>query len=709
VEGVSFVPLGGTNDGGADAYLSSVRRDAEPGVFYQASVQVDYASKISRTVKRLKEVGREVVQLVYLTSRRIARTDAEERRLTKATGVSVKIRDGAYLLANLNTSDRTRAAFQSHLAHHLEPLKRLGASEVVGVSSHVKSPAVFVFLRQELDRRAGSQALSESIVDSLAMWALEETDPDQNKFLTREQISAKILEVLPFARVLLRKHLEKRLTHLSSKANATGREIRWHKKDDHYCLPFETRLQIRDENAKEEGLRLRVLSTFASRISTTPDQIDAQTALRVAEYALKTVQRTFEKEGIEFSSFLAGKDQAHDSASMEDTVEKILAEEKVKAPTAQIFKDAILAALRAAFYDSTPDERLLFGKLSRTYSLLFGMQADAKVVTFFQDMSRNFQLYVGTDLLVRALSERYVRPEDQRVRTLLRMLAEGGAQLILAEPVLDEVLSHLRNTDREFQSSFAPTEAAITYEIARNCDRILIRAYFYARLTPTPGTASPTSWNGYLNQFVTPANLGRPHGKEELRNFLLSQFKMKFEARADLDKAFTTDERKAELRALADQLAKHKSHRHLAENDALMALTVLHKRQARGERAKANVFGFSTWWLTSEASIVQYARALVRAHGSRYMMRPEFVLNFIAFAPQLAEVRRAYESVFPSLLGVQLGNRVREEVFRDMLAKVQEANQLEPGRRESLIASYSDELKSNFRREYEHAVVEDED
>ena len=84
------------------------------------------------------------------------------------------------------------------------------------------------------------------------------------------------------------------------------------------------------------------------------------------------------------------------------------------------------------------------------------------------------------------------------------------------------------------------------------------------------------------------------------------------------------------------------------------------------------------------------------------MMRPEFVLNFVALAPKLADVRKAYESVFPSLLGVCLANRVKEDVFRDMMTKIKEAQDLEPGRREALIAQYSDQLKGDFRKVYDH-------
>src|SRR5690606_37146972 len=183
---------------------------------------------------------------------------------------------------------------------------------------------------------------------------------------------------------------------------------------------------------------------------------------------IRSVQLTFESEGIEFAAFLDKGDEANGYANIADSVDRALAEGKDRPPKAERFKAAILGSLRSAFYDSSPDERLLFGKLSRTYSLFFGLKVDARIVTYFQDMASDFHLYVVSDLIVRCFSERYVRPEDQRVRTLLRMLAESGAKLVLAEPVLEEVMHHLRTTMLEYVNYFANNEHGATYELVRN-------------------------------------------------------------------------------------------------------------------------------------------------------------------------------------------------------------------------------------------------
>lgn len=703
VAGVKFIPLGGTSDGGADAMLEhNTWADSEPGVFYQASVQKDHRPKIRGTLKRLKEFGRNVDELVYVTSQRIGTIDAEERALSKETGTRIRIRDGAYLASHINGTPQTRGAFRDFIGPHLEFLKHVGSAQSLAPSQHVQSPAVFVFLRQEIERRAGQGSLSEAVVDSLIVWALEGTDPDKGLFKSPEEICQSVVSDLPFAEPLMKAHMTKRLKSLSSKQNPSGREIRHHKKENLYCLPHETRLKVQRENASEEALRLRVLLGLEERIVSSGEGIEENDVSTVAELALRSVQLTFESEGIEFAAFLDKGDEANGYANIADSVDRALAEGKVRPPKAERFKAAILGSLRSAFYDSSPDERLLFGKLSRTYSLFFGLKADARIVTYFQDMASDFHLYVGSDLIVRCFSERYVRPEDQRVRTLLRMLAESGAKLVLAEPVLEEVMHHLRTTTLEYVNYFANNEHGATYELVRNSPKILIRAYFYAKLDPPPGIDPPTTWERYIQQFCTPSLVGRRAGMEELRRYLQSTFKMTYETRKDIENLVADSESQADLAKITANLKGHKAADELARNDALLTLAVYRRRHANGEYSKATEFGYRTWWLTTETSILRYTKDIVSQRGSRYMMRPEFLLNFVALAPKLADVRRAYESVFPSLLGVRLANRVKEDVFRDMMTKIKAAQELEPGRREALIAQYSDQLKGDFRKIYEH-------
>ena len=139
----------------------------------------------------------------------------------------------------------------------------------------------------------------------------------------------------------------------------------------------------------------------------------------------------------------------------------------------------------------------------------------------------------------------------------------------------------------------------------------------------------------------------------------------------------------------------------LAENDAKMALSVYGKRRATGEEHKANPYGHRTWWLTHETRVREATVDLVRKRRSQYIMRPEFLLNFIALSPTTEEVRRAYEAVFPTLLGIKLFNRMREDLFQELMRNAKDAMSVDDARARVMMGEYSDRLKGDFYKQYE--------
>ena len=241
IAGTDFVPLGGTSDGGADGFVGwgLVEDDRRPNHFLQASVQREFKTKIRDTVKRLREFGRSPNSVTYITSLVIPKIDAHETDLSEELGVVIKIRDGKYIASQINATAQTRAAFEHHLRHYTDYLRQFGRSQLISASQHVRSPTVYVFLRQEVERRSGDTTLPDAVVDGLIIFALEGTDPDLGVFMNRQQIVDAISEDVPTARQFVEAALDRRLIALSSKSRPEGRAIRWHSKDDVFCLPYE--------------------------------------------------------------------------------------------------------------------------------------------------------------------------------------------------------------------------------------------------------------------------------------------------------------------------------------------------------------------------------------------------------------------------------------------------------------------------------------
>ena len=350
--GIEFVPLGGTHDGGADAFQDNAVYEAgsqRPGTFYQASIEVDHRSKIRRTVKRLRQFGRDPKSLTYVTSSRVGTIDQDEEKLSAELEVFVKIRDCNWIVGNINMSPATVSAFQSYLQPAVAFLSQIGGTTVIPASKNVPARAMCVFLGQEVDRRRGKTNVLEAVADSLILWALEGTNPDKGVFLKRVEILNKINEALPAAKHFMPGVVDHRIKVMASKNNPTGREIRWYRKEDKLCLPLETRQLVEKENTKDEYLKLSVMAQFTQRATRYLDGEDTGLEpTQIAELAHRSIELTFEKEGLELASFLTGESDDQSYESISDQVDAAIEQKGLAGKETIVAKEVALSVLREA-------------------------------------------------------------------------------------------------------------------------------------------------------------------------------------------------------------------------------------------------------------------------------------------------------------------------------------------------------------------------
>ena len=699
--GDKFVPVGGIHDGGVDGFMSPPLVGASGAdEFYQISKQEEHRSKIRQTLGRLKATGRVVRELTLLTSRHVAAIDQEESMLSRDVGLTIRIRDRKWISSRVDSNPAAQQAYLSTLEHVVSKfLSGIGTSRIASKIADGVSKTAYVFLAQEVDRRRGDTQLIFAVSDALVLWALDGTDAQLSLFRDRAEVEKRIYEGFPSAKKFLPGLLDKRLEELSSKADGTERQIRWHKKRDQFCLPFHTRQLIERENFEDETLQLAIAESFANRAAALkPSPNNDREVTDAAAVAIETVQLLFKEQGIDLAAFLSESDAPPPPPSVADFVDKALETRGVGGALATTLKERVLGVLRGAFYESNEVERQYFNRLCRTYALLLSLNQEPRIVEYFQSMTTKMRLYVGSDLLVLALSEHLLEPADQMVANCLRVAKTAGARLILAEPVVEEVSGHLGACDGEYQALFADKERFLTKDVVRHAKRLLVRSFLYAKIDGRKN--APKTWKAYVNQFMSFENIGRPDGKTELTRYLCEKFHLDYE---DTQSLFVGIDM-AQHGALAADLVTTKAGDRAvqrAQNDAALVLAIYAKRNANNESGGGNPFGFVTWWLTKESKIRTITADLVKKKGSRFLMVPEFLLNFIALAPSAADVRRTFENVFPTRLGVKLSNRMRNDVFEDFMKKYSEASTVDPARRAAKLAAMSDELKGDNFKNYE--------
>jgi hypothetical protein len=688
VEGINFIPVGGTSDGGADGvHEQGLYNSGKKDVFYQISIEVNHRSKVKKTIDRLIEFGRTPKRLIYITSQTIGTYDREEEHLTDKHDVFVRIRDGKWIISNLNHNEATKKAYYTHLERYTDFLKDLDKGNKIRPSSNVTHPSVYVFLQQQVENREKDKHLTKTVADSLILWALNDTDPDQDRFMTRPEIIGLINSNIPWAKNIVGGMLNARLRELVSKGGVGGKMVNYHKKGDKYCLPFETRTIIANEKCDDESIQIDVINEICS--FGILDDLERDEKNIIANVAIRTAQLFFEREGLNCSYFLNGKESAKGNLienTVYDRVSDALNELVTQEEQRNTFSPLICEIVRNMFYQSSESQRVLLTKFSRTYILLFTLQAEPRVVEYFQKATANFRLLVGTDLIIRAMSERFLSEENQMTRNLFKIANSAGISLYLTEPALDGVIKHLIVTDNEYRHHIQPREAYLTVDLIRESSQILIRTYYHAK---QEGYAR--SWSSYLGEFITYSELHHASGREEFKTYITQQFGMDYISADDLYSKTSTKDVESLAKEILDLKQGNQS---LADAVSLTINSVYGQRRANKEFSTFPEYGYQTWWLTQESRVQKHTADIVKKNGAKFIMRPEFLLNFFSLSPSVRDIRESYKTIFPSVMGIQMGNRLPDELFHKVLAQVDVWKGQEDGRVSAKIRTLCDRLKA---------------
>lgn len=691
-DGDNFVPLGGVHDGGADGFLRSLLVEKNRVTnFVQMSIQADAAGKIRGTVKRLREFGRDVKTIYYWTSQNL-HVDVLEEQLSEELDVTVRIRDRKAVALLIDHDGRTRQFFLETFRAEIHELSAAGGNLSSQKFDVVSDPSVYVFLQFERSERFAKGGLVAPIVDALIYWSLRDTDPDKEKLITRTEIKRRISELLPSAATNLLPSVDGQLKVLTSKSGGREQRVREYIESDSFCLPYAVRIELAAVGAAEIALQQTVRLSLRERAQ----QLGAIDLDLVAEVCEKAIYKHFNEQGLILAAFL---EKRLDGISISDQiVENELQAVAIagRQPDQKSYTVA-LKVLQGIFYTPNEAEGDFLRRLSRTSLLLFSLKHCPKLVEYFNKMSGKFRLLVGTDILVKAMSESFLPAEHRHVTNLLKVAKACGAQLFVTAPVAKELFTHLHATHLEFRNYYAEQEPYITAPMASQSDRIFIRTYFYARLLLN----QVAGWKSFINMFVDYDELANKtaKGEAQLQAYICKVFDMEV-----LDLLASPIDQKG-LDVLADKLVNRNTFKvknaELARNDALMVLSVYAQRRAGHEVAVYDGFGLKTWWLTKETNVLMHTGELVKENGSMpYIMRPEFLLNFLTLSPKANVVDPAVRDLLPSHVGLQIGQHLPSGHMQKLLAHVDDWKQLPPARVEVRVTDAVDQLKYDRLKRY---------
>lgn len=694
-KGYTFEPTGGIHDGGQDGFMRIANELSQH--YVQISTEKDTSSKIRRTIRRLRST-RNFDRLTYVTSQIEAERDLLEAKLKQDLGVDIVIHDKRWLLIQAQLNDVIKASLFAYSKDLIDGLSKVQNTERrLNFSSRL---SIVSYLEAHVRSIPGTENFQNICLDTLIYNILIDTDPDLSLFVSANEILATIQDEHPNVLSKTESTLQDRLDFLSSKANDP--RIRKHP-EDNYALPFSVRNSFNEGNLRINGAE----DAFVGGLNTRLNEEQMENVDSLRPYVISCVRdalvETFRTQAMNFAASFSSRDFDSDIRVYE-IIASIIEELDVPADLKDVVSEASSAIFRHVCYSSSEEEREYLNLLLKFFTIQFVMDGDNAVAKYFSDMAQDLRIYVGTDIIVRCLSEELVQNSSKGMTNSLNLLTSAGVRLRVTRQTLSEVFFHIRLSTHIFRTEYESWFRHAELDQVINCDRILIRSFFYAFLEPSLHTKKPRDWSDYLRNFGAAAwfaktdELTSEEYLDEFGSFLVDKYGLEF---VEIDEVLEKIDNNL-AKSITEEILKQRDtqtdgSRILAMNDAQMALFINSERNSRRERVSTNLYGFNTWWLTEETAVL---KALQRhEQKTDVVMHPQFLMNHFILDPRFMKSNQGEDrKITPTLFGLRITDRVPASEMKGFLRGIGDLAGLSEAAQRARIRRASNALKRGGAR-----------
>ena len=667
VLGDEFIPVGGTGDQGIDGFQFTYQRKERSKLIYQMSTEEVHwkqdNSKITDTIYKLDRNHIQYEKLYFVTNRKVQRKDSIQENLFRLHNTDVLIYDQDWFVTQVLSETSCADVYTSFLETNVHEYNKPG--KLIEVADFSGDPRLYTFLRHQVDE-GGNDAIEENILDGLILYSLEGTGSEIGKFKNKEEIISSIHSFTKFQVKDFNNKVELRLNELSSKPSS---KVKHHTKEDYYCLPFETRIALTERDVRDQELQEAFKEESLSIIKKNLSILDTKVK-NIYKLFEEILHNIYYRQGLEFSEFiLNNNDKDVVDESLQAIVFKVVDDSNVSVENRGSVKRALLLSLREIAYNGSENQREYLRRMSKTYMMVFLTQNDPKISMFFKSLANKLEVYVGTSIIVPALSELFLDDENKRYWNLLIGARAAGVSLKINEYIVDELVSHIRGINNTYKSLYQHCESEylqddITFLYV---EEILLRSYFYARFR-----GRIKNFNSYLMKFANP-NLGTL--RSDLIQFLKEVFGINYVTLASQNVILETDK----VQSLVEHLKSKKQSEKRAEVDAKLILHLYKLREINNETASVGIFGYKTWWLSQD---INTFRSVKEVFGDKYdvscYMRADFMYKYISLSPQKKDIDMLYRKCFPNLLGVNLSYHLPQGVSEFVSQMITEHKDTDP-------------------------------
>lgn len=679
VMGDEFIPVGGTKDKGIDGSMRVYSRSTHPTYIYQISTELGYKQKLQGSIEKLIMNDVNVDRFIYVTGRKVYQKNVIEDDFFANNKINLTIYDVEWFASNVTNDERLILLYNSYIESNIHQFRKPQKEYIVG--NYITDPRLYVFMRQQFNSKNNSDEIEEKLADSLILYALEGTASETETFKNLEEIKQDVAQYVKFNPKSVYSTIEKQLKVLSSKP----KQINYHSKENAYCLPYQTRLILHERDIEETHIHNSFKEQTLEQLKKylLEENVKATKVLSLIE---STIHNIYHKQGIEFSSFIIdGQSREILEVALPEIVGQVVDDSHITMDNKESVKKALLMTIRNIAYNGTIEQNEYLRRLSYTYNMMFMLRWDPQLASAFQKLASQLKIYVGTSILIPALSEINLEKSKRRYWSLLEGAHIAGVQLTINTTILDELVGHFYMIRQNYKSNYKNVEEFYLEDEINTMyvDEILIRAYFYAK-----GRGKVDKFNDFIENFAHP-NLHNAH--RDLKEFLHDEFHIEFQDTTDIEKKI--DDR--DLKLLTEKLTEMKNSKERATTDANLMLMVYKQRELNKEEDRKSVFGYKTWWLSKD--IYTY-KAIQDVFDTRYSvncyMRSDFLFNYIAMAPKKKEIDNMFKEVFPSLLGINLSYHMPKEICGHVNKALNEHTEKSPTMIRRAVRNYTEKLMS---------------
>lgn len=677
IVGDEFVPVGGTKDKGIDGSLRLYSRITKPTFIYQISTELDANGKIKDSIEKLLKNGITVSQFAYVTSRKVNDKNNIEDEFLDKSKVPLKIFDVEWFASNVVTEERLVLLYETYIESNIHEFQKPDKEYVVG--NFIKDPRLYVFMRQQFNSSSSNIAIENKLADTLILYGLEGTASETRTLRGADEIKSRISQLVKFNPKQIGATIDERLKVLSEKP----RKINYHSPENAYCLPYPTRLILKERDIEEREIFSNFQNQTVAQLKNYLKDVDVK-ATKVLELIEQAIHKIYHRQGIEFSSFIIeGKSKDIIEVALPDIVGDVVDNSHIAVKNKTKVKKALLMTIRNMSYNGTIHQREYLRRLSQTYSMMFLLRWDPQLAASFQKIASQLKIYVGTSILIPALSEIFLEPKKRRYWNLLLGAHQSGVKIFINQTILDELVRHFGMIRHKYKTQFKPVENVYlsdemsTYYV----DEIMIRAYLYSKRR-----GKVDRFNDFIEEFAHPS-LNDAH--RDLRNFLSEEFNIQFEDTSEIERKISNED----IELLTEELSEAKGSKERAHSDAKLMLMIYKMREVNDESESKTVFGYKTWWLSQD---INTYKAIQTVFENRYSvncyMRADFLYNYIALAPKKNEIDNMFKEVFPSLMGINLSFHLPKEICTHINKAIVQHKESSPTRIKRAIRNYTEKL-----------------